>query len=314
MAEYLVGQVLALSGQAADQLLAAGEGDAALLYLALLRRDGPECARKALRWSRERFDAAWRSLARMGLVTDRAPEPETPLLEPAGPPDYSRSELIRAMEEEGSFSALYQLTERRLGKKLSDADLKILYEIYDYLALPAEVILLMMTRCIEEFQEKYGAGRLPRMSQLKKMAYVWQRLGIDTVEAAEEYLKTQSGLRQRERELLPLLDIMGRPPVTREREYLEAWIGMGFSDEAIRLAYERTVMKKQGLNWPYMNSILRSWHSKGLHTVAEITAKDSERKARSAVASPVSSKQTEERLRQDMAWLEQFAKENQSHS
>lgn len=307
MADYLVGQVLSLSGQTADRLLQAGEGDAALLYLALLRQDGPEPARKCLRWSRERFDSAWTSLARMGLVVRQEPASTDPAPAPAGPPDYSRDDLICAMQEEGTFSALYQLTERRLGKKLSDAELRSLYEMYDYLALPAEVILLLMTRCVEEYQEKYGPGHLPRMSQIKKTAYVWQRLGIDTVEAAEEYLKTQSGLRKRERELLPLLDITGRPPVEREREYLDAWVEMGFPNDAIRLAYERTVMKKQGLNWPYMNSILKSWHSKGLHTVADILAKDSGGKTKKTAADP---QQSQERLRQDMAWLEQFAKEN----
>ncbi|MCD7928238.1 MAG: DnaD domain protein [Oscillospiraceae bacterium] len=313
MAEYLLEQVVSLSGQTVDRLLTAGEGDAALLYLALLRRDGPESARKALRWNRGRFQAAWASLARMGLIAGAAPEEQVPVLEPAGPPDYSREDLIRAMGEEGTFSGLYQLTERRLGKKLSDADLRALYEIYDYLALPAEVILLLMTRCTEETQEKYGPGRLPRMSTIKKTAYAWKRMGIDTVEAAEDYLKTQSGLRERERELLPLLDITGRPPVAKEREYMDAWIEMGFPNDVIRLAYERTVMKKQSLNWPYMNSILKSWHSKGLHTAADVAAKDSGRRGSRPAAPAGTSQQAQDRLRQDMDWLEQFAKENQTH-
>lgn len=312
MAELIVGQVVSLSGQAADKLIARGEGDAALLCLALLRHSDAEKGRKALHWTQERFDRAWAVLAQLGLVAcEKTPEPVNVPLEQEGPPDYLRADIMVAMEE-GTFQSLYQAVERRLGKKLSDADLKSLYEIYDYLALPVEVILLLITRCAEEYQEKYGPGRAPKMPQIKKTAYAWRRMGIDTAEAAEEYLKNQSRLRARERELLPLLDITGRPAVEREREYLNAWVDMGFPNDAIRLAYERTVMKKQALNWPYMNSILKSWHSKGLHTVADITARDSDPNRRKNTAPVQPAQQSaDDRLRRDLEWLERFTKENQ---
>lgn len=312
MADLIVGQVVSLGGESADKLISCGEGDAALLSLALLRHGDAEKARKALRWTKERTEKAWSVMAQLGLVeAEQVPEPERVPLEPENPPDYLRADIMAAMEEESSFRSLYQAVERRLGKKLSDADLKNLYEIYDFLVLPVEVILLMITRCVEEFQEKYGPGRVPRMTLIKKTAYAWRRMGIDTAEAAEEYLRKQSRLRARERELLPLLDITGRAPVDREREYLNAWVDMGFPNDAIRLAYERTVMKKQSLNWPYMNSILKSWHGKGLHTVADIQAGDSDHKRKkpeSAVGNY--SRDADDQLRRDMEWLERFAKQN----
>ena len=40
-----------------------------------------------------------------------------------------------------------QEVERRLGKKLSANDLRSLYTLYDHLALPAEVVL-MLVRCV----------------------------------------------------------------------------------------------------------------------------------------------------------------------
>ncbi len=312
MADLILGQVVSLSAQAADKLIAKGEGDAALLCLALLRHDDAEKARKALRWTAERTQAAWAALVALGLVAAKlAPEPENVPLEPEGPPDYLRADILRALETEPTFQSLHQAVERRLGKKLSDTDLKSLYEIYDFLGLPAEVILPLITWCTEQFQEKYGPGRVPRMSLIKKTAYLWQRMGIDTAEAVEEYLKTQNRLRARERELLPLLDILGRPPVDKEREYLDAWVEMGFPDDAIRLAYERTVMKKQSLNWPYMNSILKSWHTKGLHTVTDIQSKDSDpNRAKKQPAAPTA-QDTQNRLRRDMEWLERFTRENQ---
>lgn len=66
----------------------------------------------------------------------------------------------------------------------------------------------------------------------------------------------------------------------RERTYIAAWQDMGFDNEALRLAYEKTVMKKQSMDWGYMNGILRRWHEKGLHTVAAIQAGDGLRQNR----------------------------------
>lgn len=102
--------------------------------------------------------------------------------------------------------------ERRLGKRLSANDLKILLTLYDHLALPGEVILMLVTWCIEETERKYGPGRRPFLSQVRKEGFAWSRQGIDTVEAAEAHLKKLTQLRTREREVLRLLDIPGPPP------------------------------------------------------------------------------------------------------
>ena len=40
------------------------------------------------------------------------------------------------------------------------------------------------------------------------------------------------------------------------------------------LAFERTCLKTGGLKWNYMNSILKSWHEKNLHTPQEIAQGD----------------------------------------
>ena len=192
--------------------------------------------------------------------------------------------------------------ERRLGKRLSANDLKILLTLYDHLALPGEVILMLVTWCIEETERKYGPGRRPFLSQVRKEGFAWSRQGIDTVEAAEAHLKKLAQLRTREREVLRLLDIPARPLVERERTYIAAWQDMGFDNEALRLAYEKTVMKKQSMDWGYMNGILRRWHEKGLHTVAAIQAGDGLRRNRGGAPAQGRTPQPgeERRVREDM--------------
>ena len=268
---FFPGQVLAIAAQAADRLLKLDSGDAALLYLQLLRHGSAE----GLKWTEARLQAALDQLRAQGLAPDRLPAPEPPPAPEAPPPDYATEDITQALAEEHStFPALVGEVERRLGKRLSTADLKNLYTLYDHLALPAEVILMLVGWCIDETARKYGPGRKPFLSQIKKEGFSWARLGVDTMERAEERIAALTRLRSRESEVLRLLDISSRPLVQREKDYIAAWDGMGFDDEALRMAYERTVLKKQSMDWGYMNGILRRWHEKGLHTAAAVRTGD----------------------------------------
>lgn len=274
---FLPGGVVAMPAEAADRLIASGSGDAALLYLYLLRKNGAaslEEAGNALRWDGARLTTAWDVLSGKGLAPAMPQAaPTQPLQEE--PPEYTAEDIARELDDQNSpFPALVGEVQRRLGKILSTVELKTLYTIYDFLALPAEVICLLVSWCVEEMERKYGPGRMPKMPQIRKEAFVWHRLGVDTAEAADAYIKRQAEMRTREGQVLSLLGITGRPAVDGERKYIAAWTDMGFGDEVIRMAYERTVLKKQTMSWPYMNSILRSWNQKGLHTPAEIETGD----------------------------------------
>lgn len=304
MAQLLTpGSVVAMTDQAADRLLKMDSGDAALLYLHLLRRGSLE----GLRWPEERKLAALRQLQDQGLASaslSAAPpsEPEPP---EAPPPEYALEDINAALGDRSSaFPALADEVERRLGKKLTANDLKVLYTLYDHLALPVEVIFLLVNWCVEEMERKYGPGRKPFLSQIRREGYIWARKGIDTVEAAERHLQTLARLRSRGSQVLRLLDIPPRPLVEREKKYIAAWDEMGFDDEALRAAYERTIMKKQSLDWSYMNGILRRWHEKGLHTLAAIQAGDRDPRpiqaAPAASPNPGAASREDQRAREDM--------------
>ena len=119
-------------------------------------------------------------------------------------------------------------------------------------------------KAIEEAKRIYGIDK----------GALWAKKGIDSIELAEANIQRLTALRSRESEVLRLLDIPLRPLVEREKTYIAAWDDMGFDNEAIRMAYEKTVLKKQSMDWGYMNGILRRWHEKGLHTAAAVTAGD----------------------------------------
>ena len=154
--------------------------------------------------------------------------------------------------------------------------------------------------CVEEMERKYGPGRKPFLSQIRKEGFAWARRGVDTMERAEEYIAKLARLRGREAEVLRLLDIPARPLVEREKTYIAAWDEMGFDNEALRMAYERTVLKKQSMDWGYMNGILRRWHEKGLHTAAAVQAGDRDPKPAQAERRQVPDPDQERRTRENM--------------
>lgn len=271
-----------LSGPAARRLIQDGNGDAALLYIAVLKNHGSgddEKLRLQLGWNREKFQSALRALARQGLVslpgqeTGQAAPPLPELREPAEKTEYTRADMARALEG-SEFAGLTGAVENKLGKKLTTPDLAILLGLYDQLGLPADVIFLLVGFCAERTAQRYGPGRRPTMRQIEKEGYTWARLGLMNQESAAAYIKKWA----RDRETLPrmmrLLRLGDRTPSPSEEKYLLAWSGMGFDDEAIELAYDKTVVKCKELKWPYMNKILCSWHEKGLHTVAQVEAGD----------------------------------------
>ena len=296
-AELLPGSILSMSAQAAERLIRLDSGDAALLYLYLLGHPDPI----GLKWPALRLQTAMDQLVAQGLAKAQT-APVVPDPGPEPPPEYSVEDVTSALAAGSSFSALCDEVERRLGKKLSTNDLKSLYTLYDHLALPMEVILMLVAWCIEEMERKYGPGRRPFLSQIRKEGFIWSRRGIDTIEAAEAHIQKMTAMRGREKDVLRLLDIPARPLVEREKTYIAAWDEMGFEDEAIRMAYEKTVMKKQSMDWGYMNGILRRWHEKGLHTAAAIQAGDRDpRPIRAGGTTPAQpAQQEEQRTRENM--------------
>ena len=301
--------ILSLPAEAADRLLSAGNGDAALLYLGLLRHGEVEKARKALEWSDQRTSAAFRELVKLSLAQGSVEAVAAPE-ERDRPPVYQRADLVASLRDDGTFRSLYQAMEQALGKTLSNADLQSLYTIYDYLALPAEVIYLLATWCTAQCERKYGPGHLPRMPMIKKEAFRWKRLGADTLPAAEEFLSRQQRLMEREGEILPLLGIQGRGAVEKELQYISGWVDMGFGNDAIRLAYERTLFQKGSMNWAYMNSILKRWHAAGLHTVEQVEAGDKPALRPAPAGKPAPPRKdyqpSKERIRKNADWLDEF--------
>jgi len=278
-------ETVSIARQSIEKLMRAGDSDAALLYLYILKTDGMGTSSEAsvaLGKSPGWIAAAMAVLSRLGLVQldnkvdddqeDFQPDERYDEPEPE-PRRYSIEDMKRELASGSVFALIVEETQRSLGKILSPDELLRLLGIYDSLSMPPEVILQLITHCIAESRMS-GGGRPPSMRYIEKAAYTWEREGILTLDKAEEYIKILNARRSVRGEIKNVLQIKGREFSATELRYVEGWIEMGFDASTIGIAYDRTLVKTGKMVWGYMDTILKSWHTKGIHTAKDALEKD----------------------------------------
>lgn len=250
------------------KLLCAQNPEAALLYLYLKDGNDPDQAQSKLGYTQTRYACATATLRQLGLWIE-----EKQVRLPGEQPVYSEVDVLSAMDTDVDFRSLYGEIQRLLGKNLNTEELKILLGFVRYLGLPADVIVLLVCYCKDQ-AKKLGKTRTPGLRTIEKEAYKWADMGIDTMEEAASYVKQQEVRFSQTGRIMEIMQIRGRSLTAPEKRYMKNWLEMGFQEEAVSMAYERSCLNTGGLHWSYMNKILESWHSQNLHTAQEIQTGD----------------------------------------
>ena len=291
--EYVLPESISISGAAADTLLTSGDGDAALLYIYILRNGGRlniASADRELKMN-GRASAAARSLQAMGLIKGGAKELENAKeapkpVKPADKlPEYTADDAGRAVSGDPQFAALVTEVQAVLGVILTSSGLKELLGFYDYLGLPTDVILLLVAHCVAEHEKKYGQGKRPTMRAIRSEAYRWADKGVFSLEAANEIIKAGELTKKRKNEIRRILGLQDRSPSPTEERCITEWAEAGYGDELINAAYDKTVLNTGRMVWKYMDSILKSWEQKGLKTMDEVRSGDRKPDENTAVGS-----------------------------
>ena len=269
-----------------DRLLAAHDGDMALLYLYRVRhpRADLEQAAGALCRTMGELRQAEEKLSRL-LAGSEGPSSSPPVIRPEPEPiQYTAQEIAAVLESKKNFEDVRSELQRVLGATPGRAFLNVLVDLYDHLGMPSEVIMLLINHCQDELHRRYGSERHLTPAVLSKEGYFWADRELITLEQAEDFLRRRNEQREEEAAVAKLLGIRGRAPVDTEGKYIRSWLDMGFPGEAVAIAYDRTMTNTGSLKWPYMDRILRSWHEKGLHSPEEIRLKDAPRRKAAAPA------------------------------
>ena len=278
-------QYLPLPLSDVDRLLAAADGNAALLWLHVQRAGAFSLGRAAreLKCTETELLAAAAVLRGLGLLREPPENQE--------PPEYSAEDLARRAAADPSYRAAVAETEQALGRVLNANDLRLLYAIFDFWGLPPDVIMLLVHYCVEKYQARYGPGRTPTMRYVEREARFWSGCEVHSLDDAEQLIARERERERRSGQLKEALQIRGRELTKTEREYIERWSGMGFSPEAVALAYDQTVLATGRLTWRYLDKVLQSWQERGLLRPEDIEAALGRRSAGQSAAFPARSEE-----------------------
>lgn len=240
------------------KLLAAGNGDSALLYLSRMASLGDT----ATCFSDARLACAASHLAQLGLNDEAKKEARMPRKDANEPPntDTAKSSIFKSFVGE---------VRRCLGRDLSNVELEILVSLHTKLGFSVDVLNVLVHYCVEQNRTRDDQVMIG-MHAIEKEAYRWADQKIDTLEKAAEFIQADRKDLSRRREILRSMGITGRRITEKETQYIQAWCDMGFPNESILLAFQKTCENTGGLTWKYMSGILERWHNSGLHTVQQI--------------------------------------------
>ena len=278
-----------LSLQDADRIIRSRTGLAALLYIYILRMGSIDLERASrdlylpLRTVQENYEI----IKLCGIDPEKAIEKKTggtgksvsPAASCTEPEIVSRQKTESQCCYDGVFSALATELEAIMGRPATTADLRKLMEIYKDYHIAPEAIMQLINYVAEQYQERYGDKRRPTMTAIMKQAALWRSEGVTGLDLAEQYIADRRRVKEQENEIREALHIIDRDLTDGEREYVDAWVGLGFPAETIALAYDIAVTSK-GIRSPaYVNGILKNWHSNGHHSPEEVLQGEKIRKS-----------------------------------
>lgn len=172
---------------------------------------------------------------------------ESPFRKPA----YTVKEIDASIKSNSDLAQMYKVAESIIGKPLSPSEVKTLYSFYDYLSLPAEVILVLVEYCasIEKMSIRY----------MEKVAISWSEKGITSFDAARAHLDVLKEQNEILGEIKRILQISGRKFTDSEMKYINDWLyNLKATLEQIKEAYDVTILNTSKLSYQYMNKVLAS--------------------------------------------------------
>ena len=288
--------------RAVEPLLA--DADAAdlrvLIYAALRDADGedfePKDAAEALALTESEVRSSvkfWRGAGLLGAsrrpATEKAdaavqaaaadvPAPADKPLRNKAPMQLSGAELCRVAKENADFSDLLHAAQQTAGWIFNESEIGIVASLYASLHLPGEFILNLIGYyvCKKEMPLRY----------VEKVAYDLCDKGITTPAALEEWLRRREESETHEGIVRRLFGLGQRTLTEKERAAVDSWFGLlGYGEDMVRAAYEKTVNTIGKASIAYASSILRAWHEAGYKTPADVEAAKGAKRAKPAAKS-----------------------------
>lgn len=176
------------------------------------------------------------------------------------PTRLTYDQILARTDESENVRILLNEAQMRLGRTIGTGDMSSLVLLHDYYGLPVEVIL---TICEYAAQK----GKSSNMNYIYKIGTDWSSREIDTLERADEELKSIEKVNSLWAEFSAQAGLPTGKPTTQQEKYLSQWSSeWGFSVPMLTLAFEEMKNNTEKTSFPYMHKVLSSWHTKGIKT------------------------------------------------
>ncbi len=186
-------------------------------------------------------------------------------------------EIEKAMGINPKMKETVTMAQQLLKRPLSRREVTTLYNFSEWYSMSQEMILVLLEYCVTIDKTSF--------SYIEKVAAGWFESGITTLDAATKELNRavkEVRMQQKCKKIFGL----ERELSSSEVSYISKWVSeLSMSEAMIRNAYERTVNNTGKISMPYMNTILKSWHEKGIKTVPQIAQFDAPSKKEKKVKS-----------------------------
>ncbi len=194
---------------------------------------------------------------------------ETPsIIELDKKPVYGMREIELYRKHNADFSNIFILAEKNFGRTLKQSDMFIIFDIYDRLMLPVEVIEFLI--------EYYTAKGITNMSYIEKKAQYWYDKDIKTKEEAlslinaknEDYIRVRKALGMDSK----------RDKTFAEEKMLEKFYNeYGFDINIILEGCDAAVMSSKGSpSYNYLEGTLSNWYNEGIRTLDDVKKRSME--------------------------------------
>ena len=211
----------------------------------------------------------------------------TPSFNVAVRPQYTVEELAFYKMQSEDIAKLFQHGEQTLAKMLTYHDLNILFSFYDWLRLPMDVILYLLSYCAD------GGHR--DLRYVEKVAMDWAERSINTVEIAKDYVHTF------DKDFREIMRALGHPsafPSPTQRKFMQKWLNeMEIPLELILEACDKTAVQLGKPKLTYIDKIIAEWHSKGIKSLEEVAAAEADWKKAEKLAEEADKKRADRPLK-----------------
>ena len=175
----------------------------------------------------------------------------------------SHEEVAARLKDSQELSAFFQQAQASLGKPFGYEGQSTLLMLHDGYGLPLEIIIMAIEYCVS--QKKDG------MRNITMLAKRWCELGIDTIEAVNQYIEENTVVDEAWEKLRSMTEITNRHPTQKQRRFLTSWTKeLGYTVDMIFYAYEESIDNTGKMNMKYMDGIIRNWASAGVRTPEDI--------------------------------------------